>query len=163
MKGRLVMVAARRNKFLVVADDSPEFKSALRYCSRRAKNTGGSVTLLRIIEPADFQHWVSVGELMREEAREEAAELLQDLVNLAFEWSDVMPEVVIREGDLQEEILKFIDEDENVRILVLGASSEKDGPGPLVSRLAGQVSGQLHVPLIIVPGSMTAEEIDAVT
>ena len=157
------MVKAQRNKFLVVADDSPEFKSALRYCCRRAKNTGGVVTLLRVIEPAGFQHWMSVGDLMREEAREAAEELLQELVTLAFEWSDVTPEVVIREGDVQEEILKYIDEDRNVRILVLGAATDKDGPGPLVSRLAGQVSGELHVPLIIVPGSMPPEEIDSVT
>ena len=157
------MVAPPRNKFLVVADESPEFKSALRYCSRRAKNTGGVLVILRVIEPADFQHWMSVGDIMREEAREEAEALVQELVNMAFEWSEAMPEVVIREGDAMEEILQLIDEDPNIRILVLGASIDKDGPGPLVSRLAGQVSGQLHEPLVVVPGAMTAEEIDTVT
>ena len=45
-------------------------------------------------------------------------------------------EEVIREGKKVEEILKQIDEDEDIAVLVLGASKEAAGPGPLVS-LAG--------------------------
>src|SRR5262245_56791697 len=58
--------------FLVIVDESPELKVALRYACVRAKKTGGRVALLYVIEPADFQEWVGVGELMREEARQEA-------------------------------------------------------------------------------------------
>ena len=45
----------------------------------------------------------------------------------------VPTEEVIREGKKLEEILKQIDEDEDVAVLVLGASKEAAGPGPLVS------------------------------
>ena len=69
---------ARRN-FLVVVDDTPECRVALRFACMRAHRTGGGVVLLRVMEPADFQHWMAVEKLMREEAREEAEELLRGL------------------------------------------------------------------------------------
>jgi len=80
-----------------------------------------------------------------------------------FHLTGVMPEVVIREGSRLDETLTLIDEDPDIRILVLGASTNKEGPGPLVSKLSGQMAGELHVPLIIVPGGMSPEAIDAVT
>lgn len=153
----------QRNKFLAVVDDTPECKSALRYCCRRAKSTGGGVILLRVIQPADFQHWMAVGDLMREEAREEAEALMQPLAADAQHLSGVTPEIVIREGEGVDEILALIEEDQNIRVLVLGASTDKEGPGPLVSRLTGEMAGSMRVPLVIVPGGLSAEEIDSVT
>ena len=38
--------------FLVVVDESPELKVALRYACRRAQKTGGRVALLHVTEPA---------------------------------------------------------------------------------------------------------------
>jgi len=55
-------------KFLAIVDNSPEHRKALRYAARRAQHTGGRVSLLTVITPADFQHWRSVEDAMREEA-----------------------------------------------------------------------------------------------
>ncbi|MBV5325896.1 MAG: universal stress protein, partial [Rhodospirillaceae bacterium] len=65
--------------FLVVVDDSPEMRAALRFASRRAKSSDGQVALLRVIEPAEYQHFASIGNLMRAEARENADILLNRL------------------------------------------------------------------------------------
>jgi nucleotide-binding universal stress UspA family protein len=71
-------------------------------------------------------------------------------------------EEVIREGKKVEEILKHIDEDEDVAILVLGASTETSGPGPLVSSLAvGATAGKFPIPITIVPGELKLEDIKA--
>ena len=56
--------------FLCVVDETEEFAAALQFACRRALNSGGRVALLYVIEPAEFQHWMAVGERMREEARE---------------------------------------------------------------------------------------------
>ena len=152
-----------RRKFLVIVDDSPECRLALRFASRRAARTGGGVVLLYVIEPADFQHWVAVENIMRQEAREEAENVMQDLATEAVDWSGIMPEFRVREGRKQDEILALLDEDPDVRLLVLGASTQKEGPGPLVSALAGQMSGSMRVPVTVVPGRMTFAEIDEVT
>ena len=153
----------RYRKFLVVVDDTPECRVALRFASLRAKNTAGGVVLLYVIQPADFQHWMAVEKLMREEAREEAEELLQGLAAEVNGFAGIVPEYRIREGKTQEEILKLLDEEPEIRVLVLGASPEKDGPGPLVQALAGQMSGSMRVPITVVPGSMTPEQIVEVT
>lgn len=149
-----------RRKFLVVVDDTPECRVALRYACGRAGSTEGQVALLRVIEPGDFQHWLSVEERMREEAREEAERLLQGLAAEISERVHIMPELVVREGAAFEEVLAQIDEDPQMRVLVLGAATGPEGPGPLVSALAGRMPGSMPIPVTVVPGSLTDEQID---
>ena len=152
-----------RRKFLCVVDDSPECRLALRFAFRRAARTGGGVILLYVIEPADFQHWMAVENLMREEAREAAEEVLQTLADEVNEWSGIMPEFSIREGRKQDEVLALLEEEPEIRLLVLGASAEKDGPGPLVTALAGSLSANMRVPVTVVPGNLNIQQIDEIT
>lgn len=149
--------------FLVVVDQSEEMRVALHFAARRAMRTGGRVALLFIQEPAEFQHWVAVGDLIREEAREEAEGLMQRLSAEVKEWSGTFPVVHMREGDAREELEKLLDEEPSISILVLATSTESGAPGPLISHLLGKGSGTLRVPVTIVPGSLTDEEIVAVT
>jgi nucleotide-binding universal stress UspA family protein len=153
----------QRNKFLCVVDDTPEVRAALRYATRRARNVGGGVTLLRVIPRDQDQHWAGVGELMRAEAREAAEKLLHTLAERVQKESGIMPELIIREGDTKDELLALMSEDSSIRILVLAAAAGKQGPGPLVSALAGQMSGNLAMPIIVVPGSLSDEQIDELT
>ncbi len=147
-------------KFLVVVDDSPEFQTALRFASLRAARVNGGVTMLYVIPPADFQHWMAVELLMREEAREEAEVHLRRMARQVQEFTGVMPEIVIREGKPSDEVLSHIMEDKDVHILVLGASTG-DGPGPLVTAFGGPLLGELRVPVVIVPGNLSDKEIDS--
>ena len=153
-------------KFLAVVDDTPECRVAIYFASRRARNTGGSVSLLYIIPPADFQHWRSVEEIMQEEARNEAERILHDVAEEVQEVSGRMPEIIIRHGTTREEIQALLQEDPGIKILVLAAATGKN-PGPLVSAIASggfvESDSQRLVPLTIVPGSLTRKEIDALT
>lgn len=154
----------RPSKFLVVVDDTPEARVALRYATRRARTVGGRVILLRTFQPSTEEAgWRSVAEALRREAREAAEQLLQDLAVDVQKDAGVMPEFVIREGSTRDELLKLIDEDRDIRILVLAAAPGADGPGPLVTALAGQMSGNLHVPVTVVPGSLTDAELERLT
>ncbi|MFQ5972464.1 MAG: universal stress protein [Alphaproteobacteria bacterium] len=149
--------------FLVVVDDSPEMKNALYFACKRARRTGGRVGLLRVIEPADFQHWAAVGNLMREEARAEAEQLLQETAAKVKELHGKLPVLYVLEGDRKEALLKLIDEDPQIRILVLAAATGKKGPGPLISFLTKRVIGRMRIPVTIVPGGLTEEQIDALS
>ena len=147
--------------FLVVVDDTPECRLALRWAARRASRMGdGGLVLLRVSHPPDFQHWMGVAELMREEAREEAEQLLTVLAQEALGDSDLTPQFVIREGDLIEQVQNLIDSDMSIRILVLGASNESGGPGPLVKTFAGERSGGLRIPVTVVPGTLSQDQVD---
>ncbi len=149
-------------KFLVVVDSTPECMNALRFAARRASKTSGGLVMVYVIEPEEFQHWVGVQNVMREEAREEAEARLEALADEVRALSGVVPEFAIREGDKREEVLEHIREDEDIGLLVLGAGAAGEGPGPLVQSLADKHVGRMRVPVTVVPGSLTLEEIDAV-
>src|SRR5262245_1962835 len=139
--------SARRRKFLVVVDNSPECKVALRFAARRAEHTKGIVTLLIVLGPADFQHWRSVEEAMREEAFEEAEKLLHDAAREVNRIGNLYPEYVILEGKSRECVLKLIKDDPDISILVLAASTAREGPGPLVSSVAQQAALAYPIPV----------------
>ena len=149
--------------FLVVVDNTEELHVALRFASLRAKKTGGRVALLYVVEPADFQHWMAVEDLMREEGRQEAEAVLQKYSAEVQEWSGKTPVFYLREGKLRDELLKLIDEDRSISVLVLGAATGTEGPGPLISSLAGKMTSDLRVPLTIVPGYLTDEQLESLT
>ena len=152
-------------KLLAIVDDSPECRIAIYFASCRARNTGGIVTLLYVIPPAELQHWQAVEDVMRDEAREEAERALHEAAAEVLEVSGRMPEMVIREGNTREEIQNLIIEDHDIKVLVLGAAAGKGNPGPLISSIATggfmEDFGASPIPLAIVPGSLTREEIDA--
>jgi nucleotide-binding universal stress UspA family protein len=149
--------------FLVVVDGSQEMSIALRFACRRAQHTGGRVALLYVMEPADFQHWMSVGEKMREERREEAERTLNGLASEVNDLIGATPTLYVREGAAGDEILKLIEEEPNISILVLGAGTDKNGPGPLVSSLAGKLAGKFPIPVTVVPGTLSLDRIDGLT
>lgn len=149
--------------FLCVVDETEEFAAALQFACHRAHNSGGRVALLYVIEPAEFQHWMAVGERMRDEAREEAEETLNVVASVVQKRLGHMPALYVREGKLHEEVIKLIEEEEGISLLVLGASSGTDGPGPLVSYLIEKMAGRLRVPVTIVPGSLDEKEISLIT
>lgn len=149
-------------KFLVVLDDSRECLNAMRFAAMRAHNTGGGVQILSVIPPDEFNHWIGVGEIMREEARERIHAHFEVFAKWMRDKLGVDPELVIREGEAVPEILNQIKEDTDIGVLVLGAGTESGGPGPLVSQLSRN-AGTLPVPITIVPGELSKERLEAVT
>jgi nucleotide-binding universal stress UspA family protein len=152
--------AATPGLFLVVVDNTPEMRVALRWASRRARRTGGHVGLLRVIRAADYQHWAAIGNLMQVEAREEAEQLLQEYAAEVTSLHGAMPVLYIKEGDTKSALIELIEEDTDIRVLVLAASTGGRGPGPLISFLMKKVIGRLRIPVTIVPGGLSDEQID---
>jgi nucleotide-binding universal stress UspA family protein len=148
--------------FLVVVDESPEMRTALRYACRRAKRTGGRVALLYVMDPPETQQWGGVADLMRQEARQQAEQVVATHAEQAATLTGQPPAIHIREGKSREELLKLIAEDRSISVLVLGSSSTNEGPGPLVAAFIGKSGGQLRIPLTIVPGALTEAEVDAI-
>lgn len=149
-------------KFLVVLDDSRECLNAMRFAAMRAAKSGGGVTILSVIPPDEFNHWIGVGEVMREEARERIHAHFEVFAKWMRDKQGVDPELVIREGDPVNEILDYVAEDPEIGVLVLGASVEKKGPGPLVTQMT-RSAGSLPIPVTIVPGDMSKERLEAIT
>ena len=154
-----------RRKFLVVADQSEECRTALYFAAKRAQATDCCLVLLAVIEPSNFDHWIGVSETMRREAEEEATELLDTLAEDAEAVMGERPELVLREDEKREALAKLIEEDDHISILVLGAAEAGEGPGPLVTALArGRgLTGARAIPVTVVPGGLSRDEIDQLT
>ena len=149
-------------KFLVVLDDSRECLNAIRFAAMRAANTGGGVEVLAVIPPEEFNHWIGVGDIMRQEARERIEAHFEVFAKWMRDRQNVDPELVIREGEVFDEILAQVRDDKEIGVLVLGAGIDKAGPGPLVTQLT-RIAGSLPIPVTIVPGEMSKEQLEAVT
>lgn len=160
---RLAREAGHRRKFLCVVDGTPECDRAVVYAARRAVSTSGALVLLYVIAPIDPQQWRGVEEVMRDEAMDEARRALAAVAErLSLLPGAVEAELVIREGQPAAAIHKLIDEDRDIAILVLAAGVGNDGPGPLVSSLATRGGPAFPIPVTIVPGEMSDEDIAAV-
>lgn len=156
--------AGHTRKFLLIVDDSQEVESALYYAAARVVRSSGMILMLYVIEPQDFQHWAGVKQVQIEEETQKARALFRlfkrKLHQVGFE--NIPFEEVIREGIKSEELMKTIAEDEDVSILVLGASTDPKGPGPLVSTIAaGSGAGAFPIPVTVVPGNLAFDDIIA--
>ena len=149
------------HKFLVVLDDSRECLNAMRFAAMRASRTGSGVEILAVIPPEEFNHWIGVGDIMRQEARERIEAHFEVFAKWMRDKQGIDPELIVREGEPVDEILAHVREDKDVGILVLGAGTDKGGPGPLVQHMSRN-SGFLPVPVTIVPGELSKEQLEAI-
>jgi nucleotide-binding universal stress UspA family protein len=155
--------SGHKPKCLVIVDDTTEWDRAVYYASRWAIRVGGGVVMLRIIETEDQnQQWLGVADIMRAEAHENANAALDRAAGRANGIAAITPERVIREGSAIEQILGVIDEDADIAMLVLAANPGPEGPGPLVTAMAG-TAGSFPIPVMIVPGELGDADIDALS
>ncbi|MGI9464954.1 MAG: universal stress protein [Aestuariivirgaceae bacterium] len=154
-----------RSKFLVIVDESPECELVVYFTALRARRTNSDLLMLFVVEPTDFQHWLKVEETHKQEGEQTAAAVFRLYQIKLNSWGlDSVPtHEVVRHGSKLEEIVSLINEDEDISFLVLGASTSAEGPGWLVSQLAGKQSAEFPVPIVIIPGSLELHEIEALT
>ncbi|HLV83867.1 MAG TPA: universal stress protein [Devosia sp.] len=148
-----------KRKFLVVIDETVECDRALTFAAYRVKRTGGTVVLMSIVEKPEFIG-LGVEDVLRAEAVEEAERNLDARLARIRAIGEVKVESVVREGEGPEQIERVINEDRDIAILVLAASTG-EGPGPLVMHFAGRAHA-LPIPLTVVPGRMSDDEIIAI-
>ena len=161
VKRRRSYETGHRPKFLAVVDESDECDKAVRFAARRCARLGAAIVLLGVVTPPEHETWLGVGEVMQAEAEAEAEKLLDAAAALVRALAGLEPEKIVRIGDKADELVKLIEADEDISLLVLAAGSGRDGPGPLVSALAGKSAASFPIPVAIVPGHLEDEEIDA--
>jgi len=118
-------------------------------------------TLIKTDGTVEQKRWLTE-DIMQAEAMEAANAVLDKFAAHTKKIAHITPDRVIREGNTTEQINKLIDEDADIGILVLAAGTGKEGPGPLVSHLA-KTAGQFPIPVAIVPGHLSDEDLDAMS
>lgn len=149
-------------KFLVIVDGSAEEKHALRYAARRVADVGGTIVLLAVLEPEGIAHWLGVTGLMRADARTAARRVLNAHAKTIAALGARRPETLMRDGEKMDAILALLAEDKSISTLILAASDESAGPGPLIEALAHGKT-RLPIPVTIVPAGLSEAALDALT
>ncbi len=148
--------------YLVVIDETPEAEVALRFAARRAAKTGGSVEVLAVVPRAEFAAFGGVQATIEAEARETAEAVVARATGTIIAEAGISPKFVIKTGDAIAMVREALSEDADIGALVLGAAST-GAPGPLVAHFTGSDAGKLPCPVMIVPGSMTPDDLDRLT
>ncbi len=136
-------------------------RPAILFAARRARRSGAAIVMLAIVVPEEGQPWLGIGDLMRAEAEAEAQQRLDKAAEIVRREAGFEPERVVRTGQPAAEVMGLIEADEDIATLVLAAGIGKDGPGPLVSHIAGRVAANFPVPVTIVPGGLADADFEA--
>ena len=117
-----------KKKFLVVVDNSKELKNAIHFAAQRAKNTNGSLSMLYVIDHAINAQWSKVEHLIEQEETSEAKKYA-DHGHKIKENFGIETEIILKLGKRDDEIIKVLTEDSDIRFLVLATSEEGKTPG----------------------------------
>ncbi|MDQ3078157.1 MAG: universal stress protein [Pseudomonadota bacterium] len=145
--------------YLVVVSDSPETRVALRFAARRAAKTDGSVEVLAIVQPQDFVQWGGVQAAIEEEQRLRIEASVAAHVGEIMDAAGIKPEIVIRQGEPVDVVRAYVGTREDIAALVLGAAPSGH-PGPVVEDFTGTDAGKLPCPVMIIPGSLSDEQLE---
>lgn len=145
--------------YLVVVDESPEARVALRFAAMRARKTNGAVHILALVEQADFVAFGGVQATMAADAEAKAVEIVQQAAGEIMAELGERPAITVRDGEAAKVVREVLEENPDINLLVLGAAAN-GAPGPLVSHFTGNDCGSLSRPVIIIPGSLDEESID---
>ncbi|MAR57591.1 MAG: universal stress protein UspA [Rickettsiales bacterium] len=150
-------------KFLVCVDTTDECKVALKFACMRAKNSGGSVLLLYVIEPKELQHFAGIEKIMVKEAKEEAKNVLAELAESAMKDFNLKVQTVTSNGKKYNQIVDLINKDKSISILVLGEAPDGMGSNDLINKFTAGLTRSINIPLTIVPGNLSIEDLEKIT
>jgi len=151
-----------KKKFLVVVDNSKELKNAIHFAAQRAKNTKGSLSMLYVIDHAINAQWSKVEHLIEQEETSEAKKICRSWAQKIKENFGIETEIILKLGKRDDEIIKVLTEDSDIRFLVLATSEEGENPGPIIKSLLSSKMKDLSIPVVLVPGSMSEKDIDSI-
>lgn len=149
----------KTNTYLVCVDEREESRVAMRLACMKAKTRGYQVCLLHVLEPADFQTITTIAERMREERQQEGWRLLNTLAQEATTEYGAIPSLLLREGPVGDMIVSVLEEDAAMTMIVIGVAHASAGGGKLTTWLASQLGSKLLVPLLMVPGNLTDQQL----
>jgi len=145
--------------YLVVIDDSPEARVALRFAARRAAKTGGGIEVLGIVEAQDFVQFGGVQAAIEEEQRLRIAGVVSSAVGEILDEAGIEATIIVQHGEPVKAVREYIGERTEVDALVLGAAPSGN-PGPLVANFCGTDAGKLPCPVMLIPGSLSDERLE---
>ena len=140
---------------LVYVDESDEFLEAMKYACELAQTESLGIILLYIIQDENFRHWKGVENIMREEQKNAAKEVLEKYIGYIKDNYKLHVKSYIKTGEKLEVLIKTLNgKRPKIKNLVLGLAMDKTENNKVISSLTGILRKKLTLPIIIVPGKI---------
>jgi hypothetical protein len=68
----------------------------------------------------------------------------------------------VREGFIEEEIISVVEEDISIKMLITGVSQESSKKSRIIPPLVSALGSKLRIPMLIVPGSITKQQMEEI-
>lgn len=148
------------NVYLIVVDESEEYRAALSYAALFAQMSHARLAVLSVVtsEGSAFMPWSGVSERMEAAQKHQAQETL-DMTKHYLAQRGVACDVYLREGNPIEAVKQLLIDLPQVGALILAANTEGNDPGPLVTHFSGVGLTGLSVPLTIVPSHINYDDV----
>ncbi|MEM6603793.1 MAG: universal stress protein [Pseudomonadota bacterium] len=151
----------KKRTFLCVIDGSPEVKQAIYYTSRRAKKTGAAIMLLGIVPKVtggSEMMWGDVKNQLEKQNNSDTQKSCDFYRDYISEHTHIDVKYILKQGRATDVIKETLKEHPEIRILVLGTGLGEN-PGPIIKELTSGTT-KLNIPITLVPGDMSEDEID---
>lgn len=151
------------DRILVGVDGSESASEAVDYACCLAQGQGSEVVALRVVDKRKYLpgFWHGIEATIEKELEAHAIQTLRAARNQA-RTRGMSIELEIRYGDSAEEICRFVSENEDIVMVVLGISGrghqDKQAPGYTAEHIAFQVGKKLPCPVLLTPYSGMSEE-----
>jgi hypothetical protein len=155
-----VSSATLQKSYLIIADESEEFSAALYYALRLANLNNGHVSIAHIQDLQDFLHWGAVENMVRNDMRKESEQVLYRIARECNAYNNHIPSLYSREGKAVDVIQDILERDPRICALILAASTKSSGPGPLIKHFSGKAGASLKIPLMIIPGTLSKDDVE---
>ena len=151
-------------KILVPTDGSAAAIDAAKYAIKVAKKMGYEIIALGVVNKNKFKSlassftghagWLSIKEKLREECEAEASVNVEKIKDMCSK-KGVSSETVIKHGFPHEEIINYVKENEDVVVVVMGASGkdfiDRRILGGVTEKVVQEVSRKLPCPVVVTP------------
>ncbi|MEO5972069.1 MAG: universal stress protein, partial [Sphingomicrobium sp.] len=112
-----------------------------------------------VVEPQDFVQWGGVQAAFEEEQRLRIEGVVSASVGEILDESGITASVVVQQGEPVKTVRDYVGTRKEIAALVLGAAPSGH-PGPLVANFTGTDAGQLPCPVMIIPGSLSDDQLE---
>lgn len=151
----------KKSKLLVCVDNTAHSRVAVRFACSKAKHMDFAVELIHVMNASEYNTntLFGVGDKIRDEKRAEVETIMNSFAEEA-QSCGITPSCIIREGSLGEEIVKAVNEDGNFNMLILGKAPQEASKKDIITQVTSELAGKLMIPMIIVPGNLTDQQIE---
>jgi nucleotide-binding universal stress UspA family protein len=158
-----IKTVTKKANYLVCVNREKYSEVALHFAAKLAKNNDGSVIILHVIEPHDYQSFGGVAETIRAETIQEAENLLASHATKVNKWTNITPVLIVKEGLIENEIISLVTNDPSINMLIVGAASATSIKSKILPPLVSSLGSKLAIPMMIIPGNMTTKQIEDLT